>query len=293
MRGDLTVITGADEIITDLRVLLARREDLMADWVRGINRLRDLLASIFPALENAFDYSTRSALILLTGFQTPGQIRTVTAGGTAGGVAAYLREHGAWAKGIDAMAATAAACAGAQNVVLPGEATIAPLIARMARQLLDLNREIKDLGKQLSDRFDHHPAAPQITSVDGFGPILSAQLLADTGGNLRAAFGNPGRLAAYAGLAPVPRDSGRVRGNLHRPKRYHRGLRRVFYLAALSSIKVKDGPSRRFYQRKRAEGKIHTQALIALARRLVDVIWALLRDGRTFQATPPTTAQAA
>jgi hypothetical protein len=80
-----------------------------------------------------------------------------------------------------------------------------------------------------------------------------------------------------------------VRGNLHRPKRYHRGLRRVFYLAALSAIKP-DGPSKTFYQRKRAEGKLHTQALIALARRLIDVIWALLRDGREFHPSPPITA---
>ena len=52
-------------------MLTARRADLMADWVRGINRVRELPISIFPALERAFDYSTRSALILLTGFQTP------------------------------------------------------------------------------------------------------------------------------------------------------------------------------------------------------------------------------
>ncbi|MCP2299664.1 Transposase, partial [Nocardia amikacinitolerans] len=71
MRGDLTSITDPDQIVTDLRVLTARRENLMTDWVRGINQLREMLASIFPALERAFDYSTRSALILLTGFQTP------------------------------------------------------------------------------------------------------------------------------------------------------------------------------------------------------------------------------
>ena len=81
----------------------------------------------------------------------------------------------------------------------------------------------------------------------------------------------------------MPRDSGRVRGNLHRPKRYHRGLRRVFYLAALSAITPRR-PSRTFYQRKRAEGKRHIQALIALARRLIDVIWALIRDNRS---SPP------
>lgn len=289
MRTDLTVVTGIDELIADLKVLVARREDLMADWVRQINRLRDLLASIFPALERAFDYTTRSPLILLTGFQTPEQIRQ--AGPDE--VAAYLREHGAWAKGIEAMAHTASACAAMQTVALPGERTTAALVARMARQLLGLDREIKDLGKQIGDRFAEHPSAGHITSVDGFGPILGAQLLADTGGDLQAAFGNPGRLAAYAGLAPVPRDSGRVKGNLHRPKRYHRGLRRVFYLAALSAIKVQGGPSRRFYQRKRTEGKLHTQALIALARRLVDVIWALLRDGRSFQAAAPLTVPAA
>ncbi|GGU35570.1 hypothetical protein GCM10010178_29720 [Lentzea flava] len=56
MRGDLTPVSSPDEIAADLRILTARREDLMADWVRGVNRLRELLASIFPALERAFDY---------------------------------------------------------------------------------------------------------------------------------------------------------------------------------------------------------------------------------------------
>ena len=45
--------------------------------------------------------------------------------------------------------------------------------------------------------------------------------------------------------------------------------------------------SRRFYDRKRAEGKKHTQAVLALARRRVNVIWALLRDDRAYQ---PKTA---
>jgi hypothetical protein len=42
--------------------------------------------------------------------------------------------------------------------------------------------------------------------------------------------------------------------------------------------------SRAFYDRKRAEGKRHTQALIALARRRVNVLWAMLRDGSTFES---------
>jgi transposase len=289
LRGDLTPVTSPSGIVCDLQVLTARREDLMADWVRGVNRIRALLASIFPSLERAFDYSTRSALVLLTGFCTPAAI---SAAGESG-LAQHLLEGGAWAKGVPSMVDKALAAAAEQTVALPTETVTAPLIHRLAGQLLDLDREIKDLDKRLAERFEEHPDAERITSLDGFGPILGAQLLADTGGDLLATFGDPGRLAAYAGLAPVPRDSGRIRGNLHRPKRYHRGLRRVFYLAALSSIKRPEGPSRTFYQRKRGEGKLHTQALIALARRLVDVIWALLRDGRTFQITPPIQAKAA
>ena len=285
LRTDLVTVTAADPIVADLQVLTAQREDLMGDWVRGVNRLRALLASIFPSLERAFDYSSRSPLILLTGFQTPGSLRDTG----ADGVAAYLTEHGAWPKGIPAMADKALDAAGEQTMALPTEKVTAPLIARLAADLLDLDRRIKDLDKQLTDRFEEHGHAKTITSIPGFGPILGAQFLADTGGDLPRAFGTPGRLAAYAGLAPVPRDSGRVKGNLHRPKRYHRGLRRVFYLAAFSSIRV-EGPSKTFYQRKRSEGKLHTQALIALARRLVDVIWALIRDRREFQ---PTVAVAA
>lgn len=288
LRSDLTPITSPDAVVTDLQVLTARREDLMADWVRGVNRIRELLASIFPALERAFDYSTRSALVLLTGFQTPAGIREAG----AAGVSSYLAEHGAWSRGIPSMVDKALTAAAEQTIALPGESVTAPLVAGLARQLLELDREIKDLDKQLGARFAEHPDAGHITSLDGFGPVLGAQLLAGTGGNVQAAFRSSAHLAAYAGLAPVPRDSGRVRGNLHRPQRYHRGLRRVFYLAALSAIKRPDSPSRTFYLRKRSEGKRHTQALIALARRLVDVIWALLRDGREFHPSPPITAAA-
>jgi transposase len=287
MRSDLTELTPADELVVELTRLTSYRADLMADWVRGINRLRDLLTSIFPALEASFDYSTRSALILLTGYCTPAGIRQ--AGPEA--VAAYLHEHRAWAKGISKMAAQAARAASTQTVALPGEATTALLIQKLARQLLDLDREIKDTDKLLTSRFRDHPQARFIESLTGMGPILGAQFLVATDGRPLESFASPGRLASYAGLVPVPKDSGRVYGNYHRPRRYHRPLRNVFYMMALSSLRA-GGPSKVFYQRKRNENKIHTQALLALARRLVDVLWALLRDNRTYSPIPPSQVTA-
>jgi transposase len=73
------------------------------------------------------------------------------------------------------------------------------------------------------------------------------------GGNLEA-FDSVDRLASVAGLAPVPRDSGRISGNLHRPRRFNRRLLRTCYLAALSSLKNSPA-SRIYYDRKRGEGK--------------------------------------
>lgn len=114
------------------------------------------------------------------------------------------------------------------------------------------------------------------------------EFLAVTSGDM-SFFATPDRLAGFAGLAPAPRDSGSVSGNLHRPKRYHRGLKRVFYTSALISIR-NCAESRRFYDRKRAEGKRHTQAVPAPARHRVNVLRALLSDGRCYQAALPVTA---
>jgi transposase len=159
------------------------------------------------------------------------------------------------------------------------------LIADLAEGVLALDEQIKQVDELIQGRFHRHPAAEVIISLPGMGVLLGAEFLAATGGDM-AAFGTPDRLASLAGVAPVPRDSGRVVGNLHRPQRYHRGLQRVFYTSALISIRCCQ-ESRAFYDRKRAEGKRHTQAVLALARRRVNVLWALLRDGRCYELTPP------
>lgn len=121
--------------------------------------------------------------------------------------------------------------------------------------------------------------------MPGIGPLLGAEFLAAIGSDL-ASFASPDRLAAFAGLAPTPHDSGKRKGNLHRPRRHHRGLQRIFYMSALTSVRY-DPNSRRFYDRKRAEGRRHNQAVIALDRRRVNVLWAVIRDRHLYEVAPP------
>lgn len=285
LRRDLAVIDANTDLVRHLAVLTGHRADLIADRVRMINRLRDLMTSVFPSLERAFDYSShKGALVLLTGYATPDRIRRL--GQTR--LAMWLRNRNV--RSSADVAARAITAARAQTVVLPGQDLTAAIIAELAGAVLALDERVKTLDVQIAQTFAEHPKAAIIQSMPGFGPFLGASLLVGTGD--LAAFPSAGHLAAAAGLVPVPNDSGRRTGNLHRPLRYSRPLRHVFYLSAQTSM-MRAGPNRDYYLKKRDRGATHTQAVIALARRRIDVLWALLRENRTWTAAPPGLAQAA
>lgn len=290
MRRDLQPLQETSEIAVDLKILTARRMDLSADRTRAINRLRAQMLEYFPALERAFDYSTsKTALVLLTKYQTPAALRRV---GRAR-LTTWLKNHGVRTLAVARNAADAAVTAGeAQHTVVPGEKTAARMVHTLAREVMALDQEIAELEALIEGRFREHPDAEVITSMPGIGDMLGAEFIAATGGDMTA-FGTPDRLAGVAGLAPVPRDSGKVSGNLRRPRRYSRRLLRMFYLSAqVASVHCPE--SKRFYQRKRAEGKSHKQAVLALARRRLNVLWALIRDHRVFEtATAQSAALAA
>ncbi|MFJ2948723.1 IS110 family transposase [Streptomyces sp. NPDC087226] len=283
-RRDFTPLDVPAQLAADLALLTAHRTDLITDRVRTVNRLRDVLTGMFPALERAFDYSARKgALILLTGYQTPATLRRR---GLAR-LTAWLANRGV--RDADNVAARAMEAAQAQPTALPGEDTAAQIVADLATQILALDDRLKRIDRQIRDTFRTHPQAEIIESLPGMGPILGAEFVVAAGD--MTAYADAGHLASAAGLVPVPRDSGRRTGNLHRPKRYSRRLRRVFYLSAQTSI-VRDGPNREYYLKKRGEGCKHVQAVIALARRRTSVLWALLRDDRAFTPTPPITQTA-
>jgi transposase len=283
-RQDLTAIAVPAQLAADLTLLTAHRADLVADRVRMINRLRDVLTGVFPALERAFDYSAhKGTLVLLTGYQTPAAIRRR---GRAR-LTTWLANRGV--RGAEGVAATGLEAAQAQQTALPGEDVAAQIVADLAAQILALDDRLKGIDKQIRDTFRSHPQAEIIESLPGMGPILGAEFVVAAGD--LASYADAGHMASAAGLVPVPRDSGRRTGNLHRPKRYSRRLRRVFYMSAQTSI-IREGPNRDFYLKKRAEGCKHVQAVIALARRRASVLWALLRDGRIFTSAPPVTQAA-
>ncbi|MFJ1550564.1 IS110 family transposase [Streptomyces sp. NPDC088246] len=284
MRRDLQPIRPGDEATLELRLLTDRRVDLVADRTRTTNRLKALLNSMFPALERALDLGNIGPLVLLTGYQTPAAIRRVG----SRRLTAWLRNRKVC--NAAALAEKVVEAAERQHTAVVGEKAIAKMVHTLAKEVMTLNEKITETDKLIEGRFREHELADVIQSLPGIGTILGAEFLVAVGGSLDA-FPTADRLAAFAGTAPAPRDSGQVSGNDHRPTRYHRRLQRVFYISALVSVQ-RDPNSRKFYDRKRAEGKRHVQAVLALARRRVNVLWALIRDRRCYQVTPPVTTAA-
>jgi transposase len=286
MRGsDLPVLHPDDDLITELRMLTTHRADLVADRTRTINRLRQQLVAVCPALERAAQLtSDRAWVVLLARYQRPKAIRQ--SGITR--LTRILADVGV--RNASTIAAAAVAAAKTQTVRLPGEQVAAGLVAELAQGVIALDERIKTTDADIEDRFRRHPLAEVITSMPGMGFRLGAEFLAAVGDP--ALIASADQLAAWAGLAPVARDSGKRTGRLHTPRRYSRRLRRVMYMSALTVIRC-DAHSRAYYQRKRDQGKRPIPATICLARRRANVLYALIRDNRTWQPDSPPIATTA
>jgi transposase len=274
MRPGLQELTAGQEELAELEILLSRRRDLVTDRSRCVTRLRETLLSAFPALERALDLNRRGALTFISHYQRPAQIRR--AGRKR--LAAYLRNRSV--QGAEDIADKALEAATAQSVTLPAEEVAARIVAELAEEILSLKDRIDTLDEELEQRFFALPEARVLASLPGMGPILGAEFLVAVG--VLSAFASADQLAAYAGLVPAAHDSGKRVGNHRRMRGGNKVLKRVFYQSAFASLRSAP-ESRAFYDRKRREGKKHTQALIALARRRVNVLWAMLRDGTTFE----------
>src|SRR5659263_224599 len=230
MRHDLARFSVRDELVVSLRLLVERRRDLVCDRTRTIERLRAVLLQISPALERTLNPRFHGPLVLLARYQTPCLLYT----SPSPRIATFLKSHGVIKS--EALAARAVEAAHRQQIALPGEDTAGALVGRMATELLALEDALAVATRELGACFFSHPQAAILMSLPGMGACLGAEFLAAVGDVTR--FASAGRLAAYAGLAPVSRDSGKVQGRLVRARTGNRSLKFALYQSAFCSLSV-------------------------------------------------------
>lgn len=157
------------------------------------------------------------------------------------------------------------------------------MIEGIARLIDFLNEEVKAIDARIKALIKNEPAisddARLIRSAPGVGPVACMQLIAQMPELGRV---GPKQIAALAGLAPLNVDSG-----LYRGKRAIGGgrkrVRDAMYMTALNAVR-RDDTLKAFYQKLRTAGKPAKLALIAVARKLLTTLNAMLRDRKSYLA---------
>lgn len=144
----------------------------------------------------------------------------------------------------------------------------------LAETLQALQQQRKVLDGRLQAALKAFPEVHRLQAVPGFGPVVSAALMAKlTPFNFKSS----DSFVAYVGLDVKVRESGRFKGQR---KLTHKGdpeIRRLLYLAAQASLRVKGSPFAQLYAHHRARGLPSTASLCVVARKLARTAWSLLK----------------
>ncbi|MFQ5974634.1 MAG: transposase [Alphaproteobacteria bacterium] len=155
-------------------------------------------------------------------------------------------------------------------------AWVGDMIQEDAARILELNRQIKTLDGEI-ERISSD-IARCLRSLPGFGRVCTAELAGEIGTILR--FRVEGSLSLYLGMANLDRSSGTVRGS-KAPKHVNTRAKAAM-MTAVDRHRKQVPQSQRYYEKKRAEGKTHNQAIRALGRHLCRVIFKMLTMNRPY-----------
>jgi transposase len=162
---------------------------------------------------------------------------------------------------------------------------VGPMIVQDARRMLELGTQIRALETHLEALAAASAMARRIDSIPGYGLISTAELAGEIGSLER--FERESSLAMYLGMAPLDNSSGERQGS--RAPRHVNTRAKAAMMIAVARHKKHAPESETFYAKKRGEGKTHQQALRALGRHLVRVMWSMLHQDRDYRTAEQTT----
>lgn len=151
-------------------------------------------------------------------------------------------------------------------------------IKQIISQISFLEEQLKEIEIEISCLLED--ICPVITTITGIGSVLGASIVSEIGNISR--FERANQLVAYAGLDTRVKQSGDFSAtNTKLSKRGSPYLRRSIWLAATVAA-FKDPALSIYYQGLRARGKAHGTAIGAVARKLTNIIFAVLRDQKPY-----------
>ncbi|MET9592079.1 IS110 family transposase [Streptomyces sp. NPDC006516] len=281
MPHTLRTLDLTDEVTAELTMLVGFDQDLAGEANRTSNRIRGLLTQFHPSLERVLGprLDHQAVTWLLERYGSPQALRK--AGRRR--LVEVVRPRAP--RMAERLVDDIFAALDEQTVVVPGTNTLDVIVPSLAKSLAAVHEQRRALEARIEALLEAHPLSEVLTSMPGIGVRTAAVLLTTVGDG--SSFPSAAHLASYAGLAPATRQSGTSIHGEHAPRGGNRQLKRAMFLSAFAALH--DPASRTYYDRCRARGKTHTQALLRLARHRISVLFAMLRDGTFYEPRPATT----
>ncbi len=270
----LTVIIP-EGTAAELRRLIHARERALQRRTALLNQLQDAVFVSFPEfLEIMKDVKTKTALFLLSHYPMPADILACG----LGPLASHLRKISRARLGMERARALYEAT-GHSVGIKEGRISLRLEIQEFLSGIEQCNRFIEGLEKEISRLLRDIPYSKLLLSMKGIGEVTVAGLIGEVG-DFRSFCTIP-ELLKCAGLNLYEISSGKRKGGRHISKKGRALMRKLLFYAALGTVR-KGGIMHGHYQRYLRNGMKKVKALVAVSRKLLGIMLALVRDHRPY-----------
>ena len=264
-------VPEADERLDAARSLAAQRDHLVSCATRDKNRLRSILLESCPAFEALADLGDAHWLAMLERL-----------GGAWGCIDAGKASFGAATRGAD-RAKMDAAWEAAASSTRPSDYAVRaenPQVMMLARRIREAEAEAERLDGEIASLLEEDGAYACLLTIPGIGPRTASELVV----SIRIEdFPDHDHLASYCGIAPRNRQSGTSISSVGASRQGNKRLKNLLVFSCNSLIRS-DNRFGGYYRACRDRGMHHNEALKAVARKRLKVIYAIMRDKVPYSA---------
>ncbi len=272
----LRPVQRQDALRADLLALAAFDDDCRCDMTREKNRLRAHLVEVHPAFEQALkdDIDSTFVLNMLMKFSGPWTMKN-----NIGRVKRWVKTQ---SRVPQALFERLMGSLSEMHFALEGSTLREEIaIPSCARRIAELKECRKKTQARMETLLIGDATYEALQTMPGVGTKTAVALIVHVDID---AFESVGHLASYAGIAPRTHQSGTSIKGEGASRIGNRALKNALFLSAFASLRA-EGPSRNYYDKKRLEGKRHNMAVIALARKRLKVMYAIMRDKTPYRAS--------
>ncbi len=269
--GHALTVVQPEGSAAELRRLTHTRERAMQRRTAIFNQLQDLVFVIFPEFSQVFkDVKTKSAIFILENCPTPEDIikyklknLTTTLRKVSRGKLGEERARELYAAAKTSMG------------IKEGRQSILFEIKEILSIIETTESFVAEIEKKMSHHLEDIAYSRFILSIKGIGDITVAGLIGEVG-DFRE-YKTVSEILKFSGLDLFEISSGRHKGQRRISKRGRPLMRKLLFFAAINVVR-KGGIMHEYYQGCLARGMLKMKALIAVSRKLLGVIFALVRD---------------